>query len=128
MTIAPNKMQGLATRTVDVSQYQSERQAAELKRANTNFEAVMLRQLVTALRKMVPTSESTPASSRMYEHFIEDGLSQHLADSGGIGLGELLEMKKDLNKSTMYGEGQKKGTPPVKLLSSIVVDPAKGTM
>lgn len=99
MSVSMTTPQGMTKLALDASRHSSNGEQSRLKEANTNFEAVMLRQLVTALRKMVPTSESTPASSRMYEHFIEDGLSQHLADSGGIGLGELLELKKSASKS-----------------------------
>lgn len=64
--------------------------------ANTDFEALLLRQLVVALRKTIPQSESQSglsASNKMYDHFIEEGLAQHLADAGGIGLADVLALQ-----------------------------------
>jgi len=88
--------------------------AGALHRANTEFEAVLLRQLVVAMRKTVPQSETMPASSKLYDHFIEEGLSRHLADVGGIGLADLLALNETVERSTTSGPPEEKPEDSVK--------------
>ena len=72
----------------------SDPEATQLQGASSDFEALLLRQLVVAMRKTIPESSTSAASSKLYDHFLEDGLSQHLADVGGIGLSDLLDMRE----------------------------------
>jgi hypothetical protein len=62
--------------------------ASELKKASQEFEALLLRQMVEAMRKTVGAEESS--GNQMTDHLIESALADHLASSGGIGLSETL--------------------------------------
>ena len=57
------------------------------------FEAVMLRKMVQSLRSTVVESGlwQGVTGGQMYDHFIEQALSDHLAQSGGIGIAQLFE-------------------------------------
>ena len=106
-------------------------QRQRLDSANTDFEAVLLRQLVVAMRKTIPQSSSSlfgSGSSKMYEHFIEDGLSRHLAEVGGIGLSEMLELKKNALTSTGSESEPEKDRAPVKSPQSLTVVPDGGAV
>jgi flagellar protein FlgJ len=52
------------------------------------FEALLLKQLVSAMRATTMTEEES--GGQLVDHLLEDGLASHLARSGGIGLGDYL--------------------------------------
>lgn len=62
-----------------------------LDEAAKQFEAVLLKQVVQALRATVPDGGmgSSGAGSNVYDHFIEDALTGAISDGGGIGLASL---------------------------------------
>ncbi len=57
------------------------------------FESVMLKKMVQSLRATVQESGlwQGVTGGQMYDHFIEQALSDHLAQSGGIGIAQLFE-------------------------------------
>ena len=57
------------------------------------FEAIMLRKMVKSLRSTVQESGlwQGVTGGQMYDHFIEEALSDYLAKSGGIGIARLFE-------------------------------------
>jgi len=59
------------------------------------FESVMLRKMVQSLRATVQESGlwQGVTGGQMYDHFIEQALSDHLAQSGGIGIAQLFEQE-----------------------------------
>jgi Rod binding domain-containing protein len=86
------------------------RQAVDLQRAQESklagraggdgnpgeaFESIMLRKMVQSLRATVQESGlwEGVTGGQMYDHFIEQALSDHLAQSGGIGIAELFEQE-----------------------------------
>jgi Rod binding domain-containing protein len=54
------------------------------------FEAVMLRQMIEAMRSSTRMGGEDESGSQMTEHLIEDALANHMAKSGGIGLADTL--------------------------------------
>ena len=72
-----------------------------LKRApggpESAFESMLLKKMVSSMRKTVPESGlwSGVTGQQMYDHFIEQALSDHLADHGGIGIANLLQTDGD---------------------------------
>jgi flagellar protein FlgJ len=52
------------------------------------FEALLLKQLVAAMRATTMSEEES--GGQLVNHLLEDGLANHLAQSGGIGLGDYL--------------------------------------
>jgi len=63
-------------------------QKSELEKASQEFEALLLRQMVEAMRKTVGAEESS--GNQLTDHLIDTALADHLASSGGIGLSETL--------------------------------------
>ncbi|MGB0588308.1 MAG: rod-binding protein [Myxococcota bacterium] len=59
------------------------------------FESVMLKKMVQSLRATVQESGlwEGVTGGQMYDHFIEQALSDHLAQSGGIGIAQLFEQE-----------------------------------
>ena len=57
--------------------------------AAREFEAVMLRQMVEALRSATKMGEEE-SGNQMTDHLIDDALANHLAKAGGIGLADTL--------------------------------------
>jgi Rod binding domain-containing protein len=59
------------------------------------FESVMLRKMVQSLRATVQESGlwEGVTGGQMYDHFIEQALSDHLAQSGGIGIADLFNQE-----------------------------------
>lgn len=57
------------------------------------FEGMMLRKMVQALRSTVQESGlwKGVTGGQVYDHFIEQALSDHLAKAGGIGIAQLFE-------------------------------------
>lgn len=62
---------------------------AALAEAAVQFETLLLKQLVAAMRETVLTDEDSKGD-QLTEHLIEDALATHLARSGGVGLAELI--------------------------------------
>jgi len=60
----------------------------------TQFEALLLRNMVAALRKGA-SWESEESGGQLVDHLIEDALANHLAKSGGIGLAALVAGEAD---------------------------------
>jgi Rod binding domain-containing protein len=54
------------------------------------FESLLLKQLVAAMRATTMDDEENPSGGQLVDHLIEEGLANHLARSGGIGLGDYL--------------------------------------
>ncbi len=65
---------------------------AELKKACQGFEAIILKQLLTTMRKSVPKGGLTEESyaQDMYQSMSDDRLAQEMANSHGIGLADTL--------------------------------------
>lgn len=63
---------------------------ANVRDAAVEFEAVMLRQMVEALRKATRMGDEEESGQQMTEHLIEDALANHLAKAGGIGLADTI--------------------------------------
>lgn len=63
-----------------------------LKKACKNFEAIILQQMLTAMRQSVPKSELLDSgfSQDMYQSMYDENLSQELANGRGIGLADTL--------------------------------------
>ena len=61
--------------------------------AESAFESMLLKKMVSSMRKTVPESGlwSGVTGQQMYDHFIEQALSDHLSDHGGIGSAQLLQ-------------------------------------
>ena len=57
------------------------------------FESIMLKKMVQSLRSTVQESGlwQGVTGGQMYDHFIEQALSDHLAQAGGIGIAQLFE-------------------------------------
>ena len=55
------------------------------------FESMMLRKMVQSLQATVPESGlwSGVTGGQIYDHFIEQALSDHISEAGGIGIAEL---------------------------------------
>jgi len=70
---------------------------AQLKQANQDFEALLVRHLVKAMRKTVPESGlfSSETSRQLNDHLIENALSDSLASGGGIGINKLMESQQE---------------------------------
>lgn len=63
--------------------------SAALADAAVQFETLLLKQLVAAMRETVLTDKESEGD-QLTEHLIEDALATHLARSGGVGLAELI--------------------------------------
>ncbi|MDH4321107.1 MAG: rod-binding protein [Desulfobulbaceae bacterium] len=65
----------------------------ELRKACHDFEAIMLKQMLDAMRKSVPKSgllDNDSYANKMYQSMQDDELSQEMARGKGMGLGEVL--------------------------------------
>lgn len=60
------------------------------KEVATQFEALLLRNMVESMRKTT-TQEDEQSGGQLVEHLIDDALAGHLAKSGGIGLASLVD-------------------------------------
>jgi flagellar protein FlgJ len=62
-----------------------------LRAAAKQFEAVMLQQMLKAMRATVPRNDFTSSDAeRMFQEMSDQQLAQNLAAGHGLGLGELL--------------------------------------
>jgi Rod binding domain-containing protein len=61
-----------------------------VRQAAQEFEAVMLRQMVEALRKAARMGGEAESGHQLADHLVEDALASHLARSGGIGLADAI--------------------------------------
>ena len=68
-------------------------QAQAMRNANSNFEEIILRQVVKAMRKTVPDSGlmGSKSGKQLFDHLIENALSATLANKGGIGIARIME-------------------------------------
>lgn len=73
---------------------------AALQKACKNFEAIILQQLLTAMRKSVPKSGLLDSgfSQDMYQSMHDESLAQEMANGKGIGLADALY--RQLSSST----------------------------
>ena len=68
------------------------------------FEAVMLQQLVSALRRAsLAPGQDEDGGNQLVEHLIDEGLATHLARSGGIGLASMIA--DDARRAAGAGDG-----------------------
>lgn len=78
----------------------------EVRDAAVEFEAVMLRQMVEALRKATKMGGEEESGHQMTDHLIEDALANHLAKAGGIGLADTIassvEERHSLPRTDMH--------------------------
>lgn len=78
----------------------------EVRDAAVEFEAVMLRQMVEALRKATKVGGEEESGHQMTDHLIEDALANHLAKAGGIGLADTIassvEERHSLPRADMH--------------------------
>ncbi|MBU0483739.1 MAG: rod-binding protein [Proteobacteria bacterium] len=65
---------------------------AKTRKACADFEAIILRQWLTAMRKSVPKGELFKGgyAEEMYQSMQDNALADHLAHGKGMGLGEVL--------------------------------------
>jgi len=91
------------------------------------FEGMMLRKMVQALRATVQESGlfEGVTGGQVYDHFIEQALSDHLAQAGGIGIAQLFEESKGspVNTAKVPGAIDRKMEP-----SESTDTPAKGLL
>ena len=74
-----------------------------LRAAAKQFEAVMLQQMLKAMRATVPRNDFTSSDAeRMFQEMSDQQLAQNLAAGHGLGLGELLarQLQQRLGKTT----------------------------
>jgi Rod binding domain-containing protein len=71
----------------------------DVRHAAQEFEAVMLRQLVEALRKAAKAGSEEESGGQLTDHLIEDALATHMAKAGGIGLADTLVRAVDEKNS-----------------------------
>ena len=64
----------------------------ELKKACKNFEAIILQQMLTAMRKSVPKDGLLESgySQEMYQSMYDEGLAKEMSSGKGIGLADVL--------------------------------------
>lgn len=62
-----------------------------VKEVATEFEALLLQQLVAAMREGTSSEGEDGPGKQLVDHFIEQGLAGHIAHAGGVGLGRYLE-------------------------------------
>lgn len=78
----------------------------DVRDAAVQFEAVMLRQMVEALRKATKMGGEEESGHQMTDHLIEDALANHLAKAGGIGLADTIassvEERHSLPRADMH--------------------------
>ena len=79
----PLKKIGLTTDT---------KQEAALKKACQNFEAIIVQQMLSAMRKSVPKDSLLGGdfSQDIYQSMYDEGLSQEIAAGRGLGLADTL--------------------------------------
>ena len=65
---------------------------AELKKTCKDFEAIILQQMLTAMRKSVPKDGLLDSgySQEMYQSMYDEGLAKEMANGRGIGLADAL--------------------------------------
>ena len=65
---------------------------AELKKACKNFEAIILQQMLTAMRRTVPKDGLLQGgyAGDMYQSMYDEGLAKQMASDRGIGLADTL--------------------------------------
>jgi flagellar protein FlgJ len=66
--------------------------AEQRKAAASQFEAIMLRQLLSQSLGSMMGGDQTPSGS-VYGYLLTDVFSQKLAQSGGLGLGKMIEQQ-----------------------------------
>ncbi|MCC6620501.1 MAG: rod-binding protein [Deltaproteobacteria bacterium] len=66
------------------------RRAGDLRSVATEFEAVMLQELVKAMRATTSLDGKEQKGDTMVEGLVDDAMAQHLARAGGIGLADYL--------------------------------------
>ncbi|PKN54052.1 MAG: hypothetical protein CVU56_28585 [Deltaproteobacteria bacterium HGW-Deltaproteobacteria-14] len=108
----------------------------DLAEVATQFEALLMKQLVVAMRDSVKLGgDSEP--NVMTEHLIEDALATHLAQSGGVGLAEVIirdaEGPPRPNHAVFGGPGLGLAAPAVHDAaeapdSQLVSDPTSGSL
>jgi peptidoglycan hydrolase FlgJ len=80
----------------------------KLKKSCTDFEAIMVSQLVKSMRQisMGPGLLGDGLGKGLYESLVDQELSQSLAKRGGFGLGKMIYNR------TIQQEERRKATPP----------------
>ncbi|MFT7579333.1 MAG: Rod binding domain-containing protein [Myxococcota bacterium] len=65
--------------------------AAEARKVALQFEGILLKEVVSSLRKTANVMGEGSGGHPMYDHMMEQALTDHLAASGGVGLAQLFE-------------------------------------
>lgn len=88
MQIEPNNRLPLK----NIGQTTDKTKEAELKKACQGFEAMILQQMLTAMRKSVPKDGLlvNGYAQEMYQSMYDEGLAQEMASGRGIGLADAL--------------------------------------
>ena len=88
MQIEPNNALPLK----NIGQTTDKTKEAELKKACQSFEAIILQQMLTAMRKSVPKDGllASGYSQEMYQSMYDEGLAKEMASGRGIGLADTL--------------------------------------
>lgn len=86
------QLQALVARGQVALEAAQQRQSQRSEAVGQGFESLLLRELVSAMRSTVPESSLFPAHTGqdIYDHMMEQALSDHLAAGGGLGLAGLL--------------------------------------
>lgn len=81
----------LLRRDNGVGDARSKAAASGIASAGPAFEAILLKQVVRAMRATVPESGllGRTTGQDIYDHLIETALSDHIAQAGGVGVAEL---------------------------------------
>ncbi|HRE88672.1 MAG TPA: hypothetical protein PK095_05975 [Myxococcota bacterium] len=98
-----DRVSGAISREPDL---ESSSTRGDVRKAAVEFEAVMLRQMVEALKKATKVGGEEESGQQMTDHLIEDALANHLAKAGGIGLAETIassvEERHSLPRTDMH--------------------------
>lgn len=62
-----------------------------VKQVAQEFEALLLQQLVAAMREGTSSEGEDGPGKQLVDHYVEEGLARHIAKAGGLGLGRYLE-------------------------------------
>lgn len=79
------------------------------------FEAILLRQILTAARKPVIPSDLNreSATSDIYQDMINNQLADAMSGNGGFGLARSLQVQLESRKGAVPPDGRVPGEPPI---------------
>ena len=98
----------------------------KIAEASRQFEAIMLRQILSEAQKPVITSEFTDNSTAagIYQDFITNSLADSMSKSGTLGLAKIFEQQLS-HPSPKTATPANRGMVPVSQISAVPNQPAK---